>query len=83
MKRETELENMTKLIAWIEKYREGFQRNEGSRRSATYIPVHIRRGIIFYTAGYGWRLTKNWQSVLRSRMEIVEIEAREVQRWAL
>ena len=79
MKRETELEGMTKLIAWIEKYREEVQRNEGSRRSATFIPDHLRRGIIFYAPGWGWRLNKNWQSVLRSRMEIVEIEARELQ----
>lgn len=60
---------MTKLIAWIDKYREYYQRNEGSYRSAAFIPVHLRQGILFYRAGYGWRLTKNWQSVLRSRME--------------
>lgn len=71
VKRETEIEHMTKLLAWIEKYREEFRRNEGSRRSATFIPVHLKRGIVFYTAGYGWRLTKNWQSVLHLRMEVL------------
>ncbi len=73
MKRERELEFMAMLINWINEYREAYPRNTGSYRTAgrmpTIVPIHLRRGIIFYSDGRGWQLRKGWQDVLRQRME--------------
>ena len=76
MKREKELEWMDRLIAWINEYQKFNPRNRGSYRTTghmpTIVPIHLRKGIIFYSDGRGWRLRKEWQSVLRQRMESLE-----------
>ena len=61
-------ESLAELEKQIEWYQKTHPTNGGSYSySITQVPKPIRDGIFFWSAGWGWRLRKNWQEVLEQR----------------
>lgn len=64
----TPAESLAELERLLAKYTKGNPTNGGVYWYAiTKIPRPVRKGIFFYSRGWGWRLHKDWQAVLEQR----------------
>lgn len=69
----TQLAEMERVIAT---YLALYPGNPGSASPPfAQFPPALRRGIVYWRHGKGWRMTKNWQGALAAKRQALEGEA--------
>ncbi len=72
----TDIQWMKIFLDWVERYRHYHPTNSGQYRDYSQnlhdflpnvVPMKIRKDIVYYSRGHGWRLHKNWKEVLENR----------------